>query len=210
MPFLNDEELASLNKLVFDTKDELTNSKKELKHTQYLLEEQEEELKSSLKSKKKQNIILSILAGLCLALACYFYNSGSSNVSNININEIKKIEANRLLDSIQNSNALNNTNTTDNNIVSSDTSIETLKNNINGEKIYSVQIGAFSDSQYTLLSETLAGISSNGDMFKYSIGLFKTLQEAQDFRKELVKIGFKDAFVASYIDGIRKEIEQPN
>ena len=99
---------------------------------------------------------------------------------------------------------------TNNEANSVDDSINTIKNNINGEKIYSVQIGAFSENSYTLLSETLAGISSNGELFKYSIGLFKTLSEAQDFRKELVKIGFEDAFVASYVNGVRKGIENPN
>jgi len=214
MPYLNDDDLNSLHQTVDKAEKELSEAKQELKEVNNELEtanatieDHDEDLKELKKERIIQNVLLSVLAGVALAFAYYFYNNGSSN---INIEEIKSLEATRVLDSI---NSLNNANTDlalNDNTISMDDSIDTVKNNINGEKIYSVQIGAFSENSYTLLSETLAGISSNGDLFKYSIGLFKTLSEAQDFRKELVKIGFEDAFVASYINGVRKEIEDPS
>ncbi|PHO01812.1 sporulation protein, partial [Rhodobacteraceae bacterium 4F10] len=41
---------------------------------------------------------------------------------------------------------------------------------------------------------------------KYSLGLYTTLDEAKGLQKELIKIGFNDAFVASYINGKRQKI----
>ena len=59
-----------------------------------------------------------------------------------------------------------------------------------------------------MISEnTLVGIASkNDELFKYSIGLFEALSEAKKMKTELVKIGFQDAFVASYINGERQKI----
>lgn len=214
MPYLNDDDLASLHKTIDNAEKELNETKKELDEVNSELEtmnssaeEHEEDLKELKKSRIIQNVLLSLLAGIAFAFAYYFYNNGGSN---IDVKEIKELEATRVIDSINS--LANNTNTlnTDNDYVSVDESINSIKNNISGEKIYSVQIGAFAKNSHTLLSESLAGISSNQEFFKYSIGLFETLSEAQDFRRELVKIGFDDAFVASYIDGVRKEIENPN
>ena len=205
MPFLNDDELNSLHKTIDTAQDKLNETNDELEEIKESLHNSEEKLKKTKKSKSLQNIILSILAGIGLALAFYFYNNSSNS---INIENIKKAEATRILDSISANSYTTQNNSNTNN--SFEDSIESVKSNISGEKIYSVQVGAFTQNKYALLSETLAGITSNGDMFKYSIGLFKTLKEAQNFRRELVKIGFRDAFVASYIDGIRQEIEHPN
>lgn len=210
------EELLEAKKLLNESNIELDKVKEELSvahlklnnteeavDTAVIVNNDDEALKRIKKSKTTQNIILSILTGIALAFAYYFYNNGSNTT--LDINKIKQLEATRVIDSIG---ALNSNVTSTSNAF--DKNIQALKNTIKNEKIYSVQIGAFSDNEYTLLSETLAGTASNLEMFKYSIGLFKTLQEAQDFRRELLKIGFKDAFVASYIDGIRQEIEHPN
>jgi hypothetical protein len=45
--------------------------------------------------------------------------------------------------------------------------------------------------------------------YSYSLGNFATLDEAQKFRKQLVDMGFDDAFVASYKEGKRIKIEDP-
>ena len=79
------------------------------------------------------------------------------------------------------------------------------------EKIYSVQVKSFVDNNVTLASEALTNtlfIKTN-PFYSYSLGNFETLQEAQSFRKQLVDIGFQDAFVASYQDGKRIQIEDP-
>lgn len=79
------------------------------------------------------------------------------------------------------------------------------------EKIYSVQVKSFVENNVTLASEALTNTMfvKTNPFFSYSLGNFGTLQEAQSFRKQLVDIGFQDAFVASYKDGKRLQIEDP-
>lgn len=79
------------------------------------------------------------------------------------------------------------------------------------EKIYSVQVKSFVDNNITLASEALANtlFVKTNPFYSYSLGNFGTLQEAQSFRKQLVDLGFQDAFVASYKEGKRIQIEDP-
>lgn len=79
------------------------------------------------------------------------------------------------------------------------------------EKIYSVQVKSFVDNNITLASESLGNtiFVKTNPFYSYSLGNFETLEEARSFRFQLVKMGFKDAFVASYRDGKRVEIEDP-
>ena len=79
------------------------------------------------------------------------------------------------------------------------------------EKIYSVQVKSFVDNNVTLASEALTNtlFVKTNPFYSYSLGNFETLEEAQSFRYQLVKMGFEDAFVASYQDGKRVQIEAP-
>lgn len=79
------------------------------------------------------------------------------------------------------------------------------------EKIYSVQVKSFVDNNVTLASEALTNtlFVKTNPFYSYSLGNFETLEEAQSFRFQLVKMGFNDAFVASYQDGKRIKIEDP-
>jgi hypothetical protein len=79
------------------------------------------------------------------------------------------------------------------------------------EKIYSVQIKSFVDNNITLASEALSNTMfvKTNPFYSYSLGNFATLQEARRFRKQLVDMGFEDAFVASYKEGKRIKIEDP-
>lgn len=85
------------------------------------------------------------------------------------------------------------------------------KNFLEKEKIYSVQVKSFVENNVALASEALTNtiFVKTNDFYTYSLGNFETLKEAQDFRKQLVDIGFEDAFVASYKDGKRIKIESP-
>ena len=80
------------------------------------------------------------------------------------------------------------------------------------EKIYSVQIKSFVDNNVTLTSQSLSNtlFVKTNPFYSYSLGNFETLKEAQKFRKQLVDIGFQDAFVASYKEGKRLKIEPAN
>lgn len=79
------------------------------------------------------------------------------------------------------------------------------------EKIYSVQVKSFVDNNVTLASESLTNtlFVKTNPFYSYSLGNFETLEEARSFRFQLVKMGFEDAFVASYQDGKRIKIEDP-
>ncbi|WP_297702577.1 SPOR domain-containing protein [uncultured Eudoraea sp.] len=79
------------------------------------------------------------------------------------------------------------------------------------EKIYSVQVKSFVDNNLTLSSESLTNTMfvKTNPFYSYSLGNFETLEEARSFRYQLVKMGFDDAFVASYQDGKRIKIEDP-
>ena len=79
------------------------------------------------------------------------------------------------------------------------------------EKIYSVQVKSFVENNATLASESLTNTMfvKTNPFYAYSLGNFETLEEARGFRQQLVKMGFKDAFVASYKDGKRLKIEDP-
>jgi len=76
--------------------------------------------------------------------------------------------------------------------------------------IYAVQIGAFQEKEIQVYSENLIQFKEiyNEDFYKYSIGVFETLEEAQKFRREVVQLGFDDAFIASYSNGERLKIEE--
>ena len=80
------------------------------------------------------------------------------------------------------------------------------------EKVYSVQVKSFVDNNVTLASEALTNtlFVKTNPFYAYSLGTFETLEEAQKFRRQLVNIGFEDAFVASYKDGKRVKIEAAN
>ncbi|QLG47160.1 SPOR domain-containing protein [Costertonia aggregata] len=79
------------------------------------------------------------------------------------------------------------------------------------EKVYSVQVKSFVDNNVTLASKALTNTMfvKTNPFYSYSLGNFETLSEAQLFRKQLVDMGFNDAFVASYKDGKRIQIEDP-
>jgi hypothetical protein len=81
---------------------------------------------------------------------------------------------------------------------------------IEKEKIYSVQVKAFVENNFNLAPEALTNtlLVKNNPFYAYSLGNFETLEEAKRFRDELVKMGFEDAFVASYKDGKRVAIEE--
>ncbi|NER13882.1 SPOR domain-containing protein [Leptobacterium flavescens] len=85
------------------------------------------------------------------------------------------------------------------------------RNLLDGQKIFAVQISAIEQSHLSLLPLSLSNMQlvRNNGFFSFSLGIFETLQEAQNFRYELVKLGFEDVFVVSYKEGKRIQIEEP-
>lgn len=85
---------------------------------------------------------------------------------------------------------------------------ESIENKI----IYAVQIGAFKKSDMSLFSSNLVNFKeiSNKGYNKYALGNFEALSEAQEFRRKLVKLGFRDSFIASFKNDERIKIEEAN
>lgn len=208
MPFLNDQELEDLQLEIKDL-----NSKNE--ELEIELNERVEEIGDIKSTARNRNILLSFLAGIAIAFAVYFYKNGSS----LNINDIKKQEATRVLDSINDASAdiddysdedeNSESNEENEDSISASEAVSNLKGEIKGKTVYSVQIAALTERNYPVLSKTIAGTLTNGEYLRYSVGLFDTLKEAQKFRKALVRMGFEDAFVASYKNGKRQQIQNP-
>ena len=166
------------------------------------------------KNSKTLPIVLGLLLGLALGAAYYFYaNGGAGALNNVDVEAVKKEEAHRVLDSISRAQARAARNNTNTNSSSSAIDVDSAADDVamayNGQTVYSVQIGVLSEKQYPLLSKEIIPstvTAADNGYFKLSLGLFKTLEEAKELKRELVKIGFNDAFVASYLDGERQKI----
>ncbi|MFC5045755.1 hypothetical protein ACFSTE_19565 [Aquimarina hainanensis] len=81
---------------------------------------------------------------------------------------------------------------------------------IDKDTVYSVQLRSFSTNKTSLISEKFTNMRfySDTSYYKLSLGIFETLQEAQEFRKLLIDLGFsKNIFVISYKNGKRLRIE---
>ncbi len=78
--------------------------------------------------------------------------------------------------------------------------------------VYSVQVKSLVDRDAVLSSKSLNNtlLVKNNEYYAYSIGVFETLEEAQELRRKLVELNFSDSFVASYRNGKRIKIEQPD
>lgn len=205
MPFLDEQELASLHQEIHDA-----NVKKD--EIEIELNKKEEKLANTKRKALGINLFFATLAGFAIAGFLFLYQqknneSSSNSLSDADIKTIQQETTTYVLDSIANIASEDIENDTE----SIDKTVETIKNNTQGEEVYSVQIGVFSENKQAVLSKTLAGVTSSPKegLIKYSLGLFKTLEEAQELRKSLVKIGFEDAFVATYVNGERKRIENP-
>ncbi|RKM89772.1 hypothetical protein D7036_24445 [Aquimarina sp. BL5] len=84
---------------------------------------------------------------------------------------------------------------------------------INKDTVYSVQIQSFTTDKVSLVSEKFTNTLFYNDTYYYklSLGIFETLEEAQEFRKILLQSGIidKNIFVISYKEGERIRIENP-
>ncbi|CAM1361909.1 conserved hypothetical protein [Tenacibaculum sediminilitoris] len=204
MPFIEEDKFKLMQ-------EDLDNAKLKREEAENELSSTQEEFVAFKKSSRILPIFLGLFLGLSLGAAYYFYTNGGGAITNIDVTAVKKKEANRVIDSISRAKTKAARNDNDSNNASNlnvDTASDEIAENITGETIYSVQIGVLSKNNYPLLSSEVipSTVTTNDGYFKYSLGLFTTLQEAKDLKKELVKIGFSDAFVASYINGKRQKI----
>jgi len=76
--------------------------------------------------------------------------------------------------------------------------------------VFKIQIGAFIHfdmNQY--LKETTNFEGESSDNFnKYVLGAFRDLTVAEAFKKDISKMGIKDAWIVPYVDGVRIEMAE--
>lgn len=209
MPFIEESKYQLMQQDMDDTKLKLEAAEREI--TEF-----EEQFAHQKQKSRTFIILLGIFFGLACGIIFLMLNgtigtTGKSEAKEINITAIKAKEEQRVIDSLRRLELSKKAKTVDNNSLTAtniDSQSDKVSSKTNGKTIYSVQIGVFSKSKNPMISSDLtAGIIAPADgYFKYSVGLFTTLKEAKNMRRELVKIGFDDAFVASYINGKRQKI----
>ena len=77
--------------------------------------------------------------------------------------------------------------------------------------IYRVQIGAYvleDNVQYDNLQNEKFSVERSDGMYKYILGAFRALEEAERFRGKLMQMGMSDPWIVPYIDGIRVSMEE--
>ena len=198
MPFIEESDLLELHKNI---------DKSQIINERFL--DQIKFKNKELKRSKFQRNVLAVVTGLFLigTLAITSFTSGlsSSNTYDTSSNLLVSI------DSLEMHKARIDNLRKQNEELSLVKEFYLAKNFLEKEKVYSVQIKSFVDNNITLASEALTNtlFVKTNPFYSYSLGNFETLKEAQMFRIQLVDLGFKDAFVASYKEGKRVQIEDP-
>lgn len=201
MPFIEESDLLELHKDI--DKAQIINER--------LLDQIKYKNKELKKSKIQRNVFAGVTALFLIgALTVTSFTAGLSSSSTF-----EKQNSNNLLVSIDSLDAIKSR--MDNlKIRNEELSLVKefylAKEFLEKEKIYSVQVKSFVENNITLASEALTNtlFVKTNPYYSYSLGNFQTLSEAQKFRKQLVDLGFPDAFVASYKEGKRLKIENPN
>lgn len=75
---------------------------------------------------------------------------------------------------------------------------------------FEVQIGAFENFDLEKYKEGLAklNIDYSGELDQYTLGKFRELETAQDFAKDIRKMGIQDAFIVAKVDGKRVTVKE--
>src|SRR5690606_8761256 len=198
MPFIEESDLLDLHKDI--DKAQIINER--------LLDQIKYKNKDLKKLKVQRNVLMGFVGLFVIgALAITSFTAGLSTQQSYG-------NQNNLLVSIDSLDAIKNRISnlkTQNEELSLVKEFYLAKEFLNKETIYSVQVKSFVDNNMSLASAALTNtlFVKTNPFYAYSLGNFETLAEAQSFRKQLVDMGFKDAFVASYQNGKRIKIEEP-
>ncbi len=201
MPFITDEELQSF-------KDQIEKAEESARSAEYLSEKGVKDEKENSRKFKIATIILGIIALLGVAGTVYFmqFNTPNNMISQkkhkeqVGILENKVTELEATLQNLSMNQELDGNESNDGENAGS----------IDDQLVYAVQIGAFEEKRLSLYSDNFVNfreIKSDG-FNKYALGNFETLNEAKKFRRELVRMGFRNAFIGSYQNGKRIKIEE--
>ncbi|WP_234859518.1 SPOR domain-containing protein [Aquimarina aquimarini] len=201
MPFITDEELQNYKNQI----EKAEESKRAIDYARNVAVKDERDISRKLKI---ATIILAILAVLGIAGTVYLMNFNTPQ----NMISQKKHKS----EMVERDNKIAELNETIQNLSMN----QELQSNpdgesgngrsLQGELIYAVQIGAFENMDLSMYSENFVNFKEikSGSFNKYALGNFATLDEAKKFRRALVRLGFRNAFIASYQNGKRIKIEE--
>ncbi|WP_340063028.1 SPOR domain-containing protein [Ascidiimonas aurantiaca] len=201
MPYIEEEDLLGLHKKI----------EKEQAVNQGLLQQISYKSKEVKHSKKQKKIFAAIAVGsVVIAAIVIAYSLGvSKTVEKLKTNSENKVTIS--LDSIEQLRERIRSLQEKNSQLNSVHDFYLAKNLLKKQKVFAVQVGAFENNRVSLLPVSLNNtqLVRNNPYYSYSLGIFETLKEAQSFRFELAKLGFEDAFVVSYVNGKRIQVEEP-
>ncbi len=199
MPYISDDELL-------DFQVQIDEAKEQKRATNYTHNKALRDEKENTRKFKITSIILGIIAVLGVIGTLYFmnFNTPKNMISQTAANaqtDVLKTKIADLEETIKNISM-------DQEINASDTTEE--KASLENELIYTVQIGAYKNKNLSMYSDKFVNFREikAGDFNKYTLGNFATLNEAKKFRRAIVGLGFKNAFIASYQNGKRIKIEE--
>ena len=201
MPFIEEDNLLDLYKKI--DKSEANNLR---------LQDQIFYKNKELSKNVKQRNVFGIIGLICI-VACAIIISFSLGVKNT-VDKLKATSEDKVVVPIDSLESLKNSVRVleeKNEQLNAVRDFYLARNLLDGQKIFAVQISAIEQSHLSLLPLSLSNMQlvKNNGFFSFSLGIFETLQEAQNFRYELVKLGFEDVFVVSYKEGKRIQIEEP-
>lgn len=203
MPDIKNEDLLSLHY-------QIEKAEVEQQKLEDLLNDRSLELKKNRASKIMFKILCSVLLITTIALIIYvvfWVDNSSSSVTTSN-KEFSSFQSE--IDGLKNQlNQLKKEQPNLKNIKD----LYLYRSLINKDTVYSVQIQSFTTDKVSLVSEKFTNTLFYNDTYYYklSLGIFETLEEAQEFRKILLQSGIidKNIFVISYKEGERIRIENP-
>ena len=169
MPFIDENKIAELYKEV----DVLRNS------STYFQDLYLKSKKKISKSTFYKNLSIIVFLTLLFVITVWTYESSSEKVITSKVDKTT---------SIPNLNK-------NNDIIPTE-----FNKNLRIKRIYTVQIAATKNDPFLLFSKDLVNFkkTKSKEYNRYSLGNFKTKEEAEDFKKEIIKLGIKDAWVVAY------------
>ncbi|WP_106794947.1 SPOR domain-containing protein [Aquimarina sp. Aq78] len=200
MPFITDEELQGF-------KDQIEKVEESKRAVEYTRDKAVKDEKENSRKFKIATIILGIIALLGVAGTVYFMNFNTpenmitqkEHKSEVTTRDTKIAELTETIKNLSMNQELGSNSTGGGN-----------GRSLQDELVYAVQIGAFESIDLSMYSENFVNFRQikSGGYNKYALGNFETLNEAKKFRRQLVRLGFRNAFIASYQNGERLQIEE--
>ncbi|TYP75024.1 hypothetical protein [Aquimarina intermedia] len=202
MPIIKEEDLLSLH-------DQIEQAEKKQKTLEQLLDKKTETLQKTSVSKRKWKMASSTLLMTTLLLFGYYLyvDVTNSRIDFISDGSSVKMKDSTNITSIDKSTLYQKVNLKNS---SYESDLYESRELISKGVVYSVQIAAFIPEDHTEFSaDHINGLSYKDPSYnKLSLGIFPSLEAAQDFRKILIASGFsKNIFVISYQNGERLAIE---